>query len=319
MSLSSSPPQTAATVAVKSGMVSRPSENYMRLTEKPNVLSIDCGTTNFCYCLVEDITPYEDQQRQGGGKDKNDIDFQIKAWEKLELNATDMKEMTNSLVSELDKRPWMLAADHVVIEGQIADNAQMLTLSHVVQCYFVCRTRAPPRARWNRPAAEKKPNPAPTVDFVRAGAKFMHMPAWVKPYEPKTDNVRENAKLKAVRIAHEILKEKFGSCSPEFEYLLSHYKKADDLADSFLQALFYLKVLATRRNTKKFVANILAGIPNAEEERADAPDNRSWEKQADAELPNHLVFRAPQFRQVIIDMDRSVLALPETIARQTMP
>lgn len=271
--------------AVKTGMISVPGERFLRLTKGPNVLSIDCGISHLSYCLLEDTGG-----RRNG--DKNDIDFSIFCWELVNLNATDIKGVTEALIAQFDKRSWMVHADAVVIEGQRPQNTEMKTLSHVIQAYFICRRSPLVNRDFVKMATPLPPTKYNTVvEFIRPSSKFSHLPAWVVDTDPN-----ENAKTKAIRITADILKTKFGSHSSEFEYFLSHFKKADDLADSFLQGLYYLKVISTRIGQKKFLQCLLLNEGNIIDLDASGPDNESIRKMNDEELPRHLVFKAPLYR-----------------------
>ena len=227
-----------------------------RLTERTNCLSWDCGMSNLCYCLLED---QDDPEREHA----------VRLWENLSLRADGMADAVASLRRELDARPWMLLVDHVVIEAQVVSNPQMKIIAHALQMYFLARARAPGA-------------PAPPVHFVNPKSKFKVCNV------PDPDGARGHAKNKrvAVLMAQKMLSRERAS----LEYLNSH-KKKDDLADSFLQAVYFLRALkARKRNAASILAHLAPAAPLGAVTGATFVIDES-----DDERPHQRIFRCEDF------------------------
>lgn len=203
-----------------------------RLTEAVNVLSWDCGLSNIAYCLVE----YVNNEK---------TEFKVRMWENFSLNELEVIQAVESLVRELDKRPWMVQADHVCIESQLFTNTTMKIISHALQTYFVTKSK---RHSARLSATSSILNTCgPRVHFVVPQNKFKvcSVP------EPKGAPGHARNKRVAIAMAKKILA-KEPSC---IAYLDSH-KKKDDLADSMLQGIYFLRQLSK----KKVVNRKLQGL-----------------------------------------------------------
>lgn len=226
-----------------------------RLTLRTNVLSWDCGLTNLCYCLLEE-------------QDDPDREHAIRLWENFSLRAEGISDAVISLRRELDARPWMQIADHIVIEAQVAANPQMKVIAHALQMYFLVR-RAPGL-------------PARAVHFVCPKSKFKVCNV------PDPDGARGHAKNKkiAVLMAQKLLAREKSS----LEYLNSH-RKRDDLADSFLQAVYFLRTLkARRRNAASILAHLAPGtVPVV------VANNEITIDESDDERPHQRLYRCEDF------------------------
>jgi hypothetical protein len=186
-----------------------------RLTEKKNCLSFDCGLKNLAYCFIEDI---------------NDVDkeFSIRMWETFSLRGSTVKDFTQSLYEELSLRAWMTHVDHVVIEAQVSSNNQMKVISHILQMYFLC----------------KRDKNQPTIHFISPKSKFKVTNV---PDPQGISNGHAKNKKIAVEMAKKVLMENKDKRS--LEYLFT-FRKQDDLADSFLQGLYFLRTLRSRVSKK---------------------------------------------------------------------
>lgn len=216
-----------------------------RLTVGKNVLSWDCGITNLCYCLIELI--------EDDGKDK--LDYRIIMWENFSLNSQTLMQATSALVKELDSRPWMMDVDNVCIENQVLKNVQMKVMSHAIQCYFV--TRGAARARDNSTQSQlpngikiiRKGQGGPAVHFIKADSKFKAVNHITIPDRIEKLSRRLRNKRAAVYTTTELLRQKNYMTALNF---LQSFDKQDDLSDSFLQGLYFLRQKqASEKNKNK--------------------------------------------------------------------
>lgn len=213
-----------------------------RLTEKVNCLSWDCGTRNLCYCLLEDCN-------------EPDKEFSIRLWENFSLRSETTAEAIFALQVELDARPWMLHADHIVIEAQCNPNTTMKVISHALQMYFATRRQAPKVVTSSTSSGttitERSGKPQ-SIHFISPKNKFKVANV------PEPGGVSGHAKNK--RIAVNMAKKLLGSLQDKsmFEYLLSH-KKKDDLSDSFLQGLYFLRLIRQRTKASKKILDHIHG------------------------------------------------------------
>ena len=213
-----------------------------RLTTAVNCLSWDCGTRNLCYCLIEDC---------------NEIDreYSIRLWENFSLKSTTTAEAVFALHTELDKIPWMLHADHIVIEAQCNPNTTMKVISHAIQMYFSCRLRTPVINKikgLDNTVIEKRIGKPQSIHFISPKNKFKvcNVP------EPEGSSGHSKNKKIAISMAKKLLfslKDK-----SMYEYLMSH-KKKDDLSDSFLQGLYFLRLIRQRNKTSKKIIDHIHG------------------------------------------------------------
>jgi len=203
-----------------------------RLTPKKNCLSFDCGLKHLAYCLIEDV---------------NDLDkeFSIRLWETFSLHGSTVKDYTQSLFQELALRPWMVHVDHVVIEAQVSSNNQMKVISHILQMYFLC----------------KRNKQIPTIHFINPKSKFKVTNV------PEPSNVTGHAKNKkvAVEMAKKLMSKNKDRMS--LEYFMS-FRKQDDLADSFLQGLYFLRT-ARDKVSKNLLAHLELNINEDNEENSN--------------------------------------------------
>jgi hypothetical protein len=231
-----------------------------RLTPNTNVLSFDVGIQNLCYCLLEH-------------RDEPDREYSIRLWENMSLRADGMVDAIASLRRELDARPWMQHVDHVVIEAQVAANPAMKVISHAIQMYFACRAASA------------------AVHFVSPKNKFKVCNV------PEPEGVKGHARNKriAVLMAQKLLGAQRERAS--LEYLNSHVKK-DDLADSFLQAVYFLRLLKQRSRNRLAIWNHIADAAPAtrtvvvDESDDDPPAQRVYHSEEFALAAEFTVDRA---------------------------
>lgn len=220
--------------------------NYT-ITKNTNALSFDCGVRNLAYCLVEDVNLH-------------DREFSIKLWENFSLNNFEnASDAVNSLYKELEKREWMKYVDHVVIEAQVSQNAIMKVIAHSLQMYFLCKRTVTTEGSVT--------SHKPMIHFVSPKSKF----SVTNVPEPKNSPAPGHARNKriAVDMACKLLSSPKDRISLEF--LNSHAKK-DDLADSFLQAVYFLRTFREKqRKFAKIRAHLGREINIVEEETEKLP------------------------------------------------
>lgn len=250
-----------------------------RLTDGPNVLSWDCGISNLCYCLVELV-----------GDDK----FRVIMWENMNLNSQTLKQTISALIKTLDKRPWMLDADFVCVEGQVLKNVQMKVVSHAIQCYFETQwaVRAAVAAERQqqdgvvatsaggsgvRVVEDIHRGPTGGVHFVKAENKFKAVPVGMKLPDKieKLLNRRTKNKRAAVYFATTMLQAIGDETALAF---LQSFEKRDDLADALLQGVYFLGTQKTRIAQQKRLRNYL-GQDQAAPRRVIQIDDRTGTKE----------------------------------------
>jgi hypothetical protein len=220
-----------------------------RLTEGVNVLSWDCGISNLCYCLLEEVD--------------DGHEFRVKMWENFSLNSQTLKQATTMLVRELDQRPWMMDVDYICIENQVLKNTSMKVICHNIQCYFETRNAARSRKNAiytnlsNGVRIARKGKEGPSINFIKADSKFLvatNDPAKHRQ-NPCIDHIvipnsieklqrRRRNKKAAVFLAKEILTRRNDITALNF---LNSYNKQDDLSDSLLQGLYFLRTVKQKR------------------------------------------------------------------------
>ena len=213
-----------------------------RLTKGVNCLSFDCGLTNLAYCFLEDLFDSNRVIPPLPGEKE----VRIIKWTVFSLHAENIKQAAESCVMELNRRPWVCDVDFVVIESQVLKNTQMKCLSHIIQTYFLARGSTV--ITYNKSSgAMIQPSPrGPSVHFIEAKSKFNVC----KVPEPAIKNRRVRNKRVAILMAQKILGDQGDVTTLKF---LNSFEKKDDLSDSFLQGLYFLRLL---RNHGKNAAKI---------------------------------------------------------------
>ena len=147
---------------------------------------------------------------------------------KQSANAMTMIDIGISIRKELDKIPSMLEADCIIIENQISPIAnRMKTIQGMIAQYFIMNNKT-------------------NIAFISSANKLK---TFAKPAED-TIIVEENTKIKtknkttyaerkkaSVDITLDLLE---NDINTEFKDFFSTHKKKDDLADCFLQGVWYL-------------------------------------------------------------------------------
>lgn len=259
-----------------------------RLTKGVNVLSWDCGTTNLCYCLLEQLPELNEDGT------KNTKEFRIVKWQNFSLYVDNIKEAAESLVSELNRRPWMLDVDYVVIEAQVIKNVSMKCLSHIIQTYF--RTRATAPVEFVNGTMIQAPVYGPSVHFIEAKSKFS---VCAVP-EPKLKSRRLRNKRVAVLMAQKLLADQGDHLALQF---LSSFDKKDDLSDSFVQALYFLRLLRNRRSNSHTIRNHIS--QNAVEDGIELDTGFSLNEgcEVDDEIPLPRTYKRETFSDPVYKLD----------------
>lgn len=255
--------------------------NRRRLTKNVNVLSWDCGTTNLCYCFLEDAN-------------EPGREFRIVKWQNFSLFADSIKEATETFVNEANRRPWMLDADYVSIESQVLKNSDMKAISHVIQCYF--RTRATLPVEFNDGVMYQPPVYGPSVNFVDSKSKFT---LCVVP-EPKCKSRRDRNKQIAVTMARKLLSDQGETVALEF---LNSFKKKDDLSDSFLLGLYFLRKLRNQHTNSSTIRKHL-GLNAVEDEGSIVIDlNLNEGCEIDDEIPLPKTYKKETYSHPIYNLE----------------
>lgn len=169
----------------------------------PTILSIDVGRKNLALCVVRP------------GQDAKGEDDRIVHW-----TVTTCEPTPRGLCDALRALPWCLDCDEVVVERQPHRNPTMTRLQHYVELFFVAL---------DRPVV---------VQDAKHKLAFAAGTRWWPAAEDRPEGWTYHArKTLAVKTARAFLRDT--DQAPEFRQLFAATRKADDLADSLLQAQAY--------------------------------------------------------------------------------
>ena len=193
------------------------------------VLSIDLGTKNLAFCVLE-------QQTKGGT-------VQISRWGILNIHdnldkKTSKKQPTISELNRALQRTLKAArieegVNEVAIENQPAGfhkraNTKMKTLSHCIEAFMFLHLPPQSGIRFVNPKSKFAFSDKAEVDKI---AKL----------KPASKRYREHKRM-AVEATEKLLRsEEVTLATDDLRQVWATSKKKDDLADSFLQGLFVLK------------------------------------------------------------------------------
>ena len=194
------------------------------------VASFDVGTKNLAFCIL----------------DNN----RIQSWNVLEISYRNNEQLCVNVVKALDAFEELLNVDTVVIEKQPSKNNKMRIVEALLNAYFVIN------------GATKDTSPITKVAIYSSKHKLGS-----NTIKGKT-NYRERKKLGVTRCA-EFLKETADVQDERFAKMFTQSKKKDDLADSLLQGLSYMKddtLTSIEHMDLDTVCKISARKPNKKQE-----------------------------------------------------
>ena len=172
------------------------------------VLSFDVGIKNLSYCLL------------------NSDGEQIIKWElvTLEINSRDKDKICLNLINKLDSIPDLLTADRVLIEKQPSFNPTMRIIAGCLQTYFLIRG---------------------VIDGNSIKRVIIYSPTHKlkcytgPPFEVKGSTKYARTKKTGILHCEYIISNNVMNAS--WVEFFKKCKKKDDLADSFLQGLSYIR------------------------------------------------------------------------------
>jgi len=202
------------------------------------ILSWDVGIYNLSYCILE--------------KNQEINEIQIIDWDIVNLVDNDEMKKNRNLIFEniprkLHEKPQLLNVDIVVIENQPSlKNPQMKSIQMILYSYFLILGKVIGNG-------DNSLNYIDKIDFCSASNKLKvydgpEIILEVKPskknnnlseiIEPPKKNKVKYADKKRLAIEHT---KYFLEKDEKYKDFFNNHKKKDDLADSYLQGLYYIK------------------------------------------------------------------------------
>ena len=197
------------------------------------VLSFDVGIVNLAYCIIET----SDGNNYGNGSNN----IKITNWENISMeNTKDQCVFHTNLINNLDSRSQLLdKIDIVLIEKQPSFNPKMRIVSGCLQTYFYIRGVID---------SEYK---VKMIRFISPKLKFN---CYTGP-EIQVTGKKKYTRTKKMGVEICKFKLKEHSESDDIIKLFESSPKKDDLADSYLQALSYIKNNVNNTLVKKMFNN----------------------------------------------------------------
>ena len=192
------------------------------------VLSWDVGIYNLSYCILE-----------------KDEDIKIIKWDIINLVDNESMKKNRNLIFEniprkLQEIPELLEVDIVVIENQPSlKNPQMKSIQMILYSYFLILGKVVGNG--------DQGNYIDKIEFCSASNKlkiYDGPPILLNKNKNETEEVKKNTKLKysdKKKLAIEHAKYFIEKYNIELLNFFNDHKKKDDLADSFLQGLYFIK------------------------------------------------------------------------------
>lgn len=184
------------------------------------VLSWDVGIYNLCYCLLE---KFEDGHIEI-------IDWNIVNLCESEKEKKDRNLLFENIPKKLMAIPTFEDIDYVVIENQpVLKNPQMKSIQMILYSYFLIVGKTIVEMR------EPDKKPIKSIDFCSAMNKLKNIDSEFKSKYGGSKMDYKNKKKCAIDYVDHVLKD-----NETFHSFYKSHKKKDDLADSYLQGMFYL-------------------------------------------------------------------------------
>lgn len=260
------------------------------------VLSFDVGIRNLAYAVLDVAAPADAAAAPIGWQN-----ITLTEWEHIDVLEEAGCTVVNSknvsiqrcikmLIQALDKRPQLLEkpVDYVVIEKQVRKAPRNLMTSVALLSYFVLKA------------------PDTVVDLVSATGKLkVNLDANTFPFSTATPSqchyvnqkgltAQQNKlrrKKKAVEITEKLLHTKFPAWKSKFNSK-DFASKRDDLADCFLQGIYFLqdkhkvrkrKAPAAKKATPAKKRVPVASHSESEEEEEEQEEEEEDEKEQDSD------------------------------------
>lgn len=206
-------------------------------------LSIDVGIKNFAYCVI--------------GVENNDAMkqniFQMHEWRCINLVGDDKNvkmltpfERAQALFDVLDLHlnEWRNVTD-VLIERQPPANKVMVEMSHWIYSYFMLKM-----------LRKKEEHPGCNVVFVSAKNKLSVSPNAINVPDSLVEANSKSSYSKRKRYACELTKLFIAHNENALKFFAAHTGKSDDLADCFLQAVWYLQKKCGEKKKRMISKNL---------------------------------------------------------------
>ena len=173
------------------------------------ILSIDVGIKHLSLCLIDFHSTI--------------WHYNIQKWDLIALSGKNISDYTRDIVEKLRRSDFGLI-DSILIEQQVSRNTQMKTLSHVLQAYFMCELKV---------TADK-------IIFVSPKTRFntnnIHYNELVQRCRKQLNIDEKMSRRDIKKLSIVITKMELKNSDTWLRFFESN-KKADDLADSFIQAI----------------------------------------------------------------------------------
>ena len=194
------------------------------------VLSWDVGIKNLAYCILDT----DDKYKQDEEKEKEEHCANILFWDVITLQneSKHLHKLSEELFEKLNSMGELYDnIDVVVIENQpCMRNPKMKTMQIMLYSFFVMKCNTLMKGDI-------------TDDFKKTKVCMMSANNKLKCYKGETIELKTKSKSKYIirkKMAIEHCKFFIKSNEINYDYFMSSSKK-DDLADSYLQGLYYIK------------------------------------------------------------------------------
>jgi hypothetical protein len=202
------------------------------------IISFDIGINNLSYCIFDIISEYSNNNTSGTNVPSETLEtktletntpkqpYTIADWNVLNINIDGVKKptihyLTRNIIKLFDELPLFLECNKVVIENQpCMKNPVMKSIQMIVYSYFAIRG-----------VTDNKT----TSEIVLMSASNKTKVYDGPPIELAVKSKYTRNKKLAILHTQYILKD-----VEKLEFFNTH-KKKDDLADAYLQGLFYIK------------------------------------------------------------------------------